>query len=280
MKKLIMLSRAKATIFFSNINFLLAYVRIIYMVSLLLSIIGAGFIYYPSFWHIVTDMFELDLLNLDNESVRTANPINCDGLSPQDVQHSQDIQLTDSQRDDDIKPIYKNPYIIGAAIGIVAICLVLWFYLPSNSLPDDSGSDTDSIISTGTSTVIATDWASVSSVFYNEASPSTSHLYLNTRMFRQALENNDISHYLASLGHYYSTDLVLLNFLREQAEANVLDFTLITDNGGVPLRIFNNVTNNLLFGSFWTPSEIYPTYQSFVTDFFIKYHEYMQRAID
>jgi hypothetical protein len=270
MKKLIITCRTKATIFFSNfILMILAYVRSIYIVSLLL---GLGFIIYPSFWHIVTDMFELDLFNLDTDSIRTVNHINCDGpakAGAQDVQHSQDVLLTESQTDDDIKAVYKNPYVIGAAIALVAICLVLWFYYPS--LPDDSASDTDSIISTGTSTVIGTDWASVSSVFYNEASPSTSHIYLNARMFRQALDNHEISHYLASLGHYHSIDLVLLNFLREQAEANIIDFTLITENGGVPLRIFDNEINRVLYEGFWRPSELYPTYQSFVTDFFLKY---------
>ena len=136
-----MLSRVKATIFFSSSNFLLkilTFVRTIYMVSFLISLLGAGFIYYPSFWHIVTDMLELDLLNLD-----TANLINCDGITPQDVQHPHDVQLSDSQtevNDASNKAIYKNPYVIGAAIGVVAVCLALWFYLPSNSLPDDNKS--------------------------------------------------------------------------------------------------------------------------------------------
>lgn len=70
-------------------------------------------------------------------------------------------------------------------------------------------------------------------------------------MFRQAIQNNDISHYLSCLGHYSSLDRVLINFLRNQAEASKFDFSLIIVNGGVHLRIFHNEINNLLFGSFY-----------------------------
>jgi hypothetical protein len=67
MKRLKIISRVKATIFFNNFLLtILAYVRSIHVVSLIL---GAGFIIYPTFWHIVIDMFNIDLLDSANNNI-------------------------------------------------------------------------------------------------------------------------------------------------------------------------------------------------------------------
>jgi len=102
--------------------------------------------------------------------------------------------------------------------------------------------------------------------------------------FRDALLNlstENMMDYIPYIGNDISFDLLLLDYLKSQVEANTLDLALIYEKlGSTPRDIFYNDLNNIIYNSMWLPSDMYPTYDSFSTDMIQRFIKFELEQID
>lgn len=103
---------------------------------------------------------------------------------------------------------------------------------------------------------------------------------LRFRKSMAQLAKADVSEYLPFFGVSLLLDLEMLNYLRTELEAGTLNFSNIIAKMETPsLEIFTGPCS-IFFPFLWKPSDIYPDFESFYTDFISLFNSYSSLDID
>lgn len=197
--------------------------------------------------------------------------------------HHQESILTEKAGNiPESKPFYTNPYFIGVSIIITVVGIVLWYRISGEDISDTESiaSSTSTIVSdvSSTPTLVNPRLYRINNIPFDQLPDLIVYCDKATRNFG-LYELSDIS---PLLGNFITTDSMFIQLFRSKLEQNDLEFFnfLNLQLGIAPLRIFQNPYYMEIFSNWWTPSQIYPTYQSFVTYFTLKYNEYLNLTVD